>query len=165
MPVLRLLNRTEEIVSSLFLATMAIIIGMQVFNRYILEDSLVWSEELGRYLFIWAVFIGCSFAAQHDRHLEVTIVKNMSGPRVKLIVTAIAHLLTLVFCGFCVVWGIQMVQLLMKTGQETPALEVSAYWIFLSLPVGMALMGLRTLQKLWQLYTDGLPDHEDIPLV
>lgn len=163
MRLMRLIDRAEEIVSSLCIGGMAVIIGMQVFNRYVLEESLVWSEELGRYLFIWAIYIGSSFAAKEDRHLEVTIVRNFSGPRVKKIVLTVAHILTIGFCGLCVVWGIQMVQFLAKTGQQTPALEVSMYWVYLSLPVGMALMGLRTAQKLWQYYAKGEIPSDKLP--
>ena len=35
------------------------------------------------------------------------------------------------------------------TGQKTPALEVQMYWVFLSVPVGMGLMGIRTLERLF----------------
>ena len=160
---MHLIDRAEEIVSSLCLGGMAIIIGMQVFNRYVMEESLVWSEELGRYLFIWAVYVGCSFVAKEDRHLEVTIARNFSGPKVKKVIVAVAQILTFVFCALCVVWGIKMVFFLSNTGQQTPALEVSIYWVYLAVPVGMALMGLRTLQKLWRLYAYGEIPSEHLP--
>ena len=45
--------RAEEIFSSLSLAAMTLLIAVQVFQRYVLQNSLDWSEELARYLFIW----------------------------------------------------------------------------------------------------------------
>ena len=46
-----------------------------------------------------------------------------------------------------------MVTFLGSTGQKTPALEIAAYWVFLSVPVGMGLMALRTLERLWGVIT------------
>ena len=46
----------EEILMVLMLAAMTLIMGCQVFSRYILGVSLSWSEEITRYLFIWSAF-------------------------------------------------------------------------------------------------------------
>ena len=48
-----IISRAEEIISSMSLAAMVVIISVQVFQRYVLQYSLDWSEELARYLFIW----------------------------------------------------------------------------------------------------------------
>ena len=49
----------EEILMVLMLAAMTLIMGCQVFSRYILGVSLSWSEEITRYLFIWSAFFKC----------------------------------------------------------------------------------------------------------
>jgi len=141
-------NRIEEAISSVCLAGMTIIIAVQVFNRYVLQSSLDWSEELARYLFIWSVYVGCSYATQQDRHLEVTIFRNLFGPKVAKFVTVAAYICTFGFCVLVTFWGVQMIQFLAGTGQKTPALEVQMYWVYLSLPIGMGFMSLRTLQRL-----------------
>lgn len=146
-------SKIEEVVSSLCIGGMTIVITMQVFNRYVLQSSLDWSEELGRYLFIWAVYVGCSYAIKEDRHLEVTIIREYIGPRLKKAVLAVAYGLTIVFCLFCVVYGIEMTRFLLSTGQKTPALEIKMYWVFASVPVGLGLMALRTAMRLWQVFT------------
>ena len=43
----------EEFLLVFFLITMTLIMGIQVFCRYVLGQSLSWSEEITRYLFIW----------------------------------------------------------------------------------------------------------------
>lgn len=42
----------EEFILVIFLIAMTLIMGIQVFCRYVLGMSLSWSEELTRYLFI-----------------------------------------------------------------------------------------------------------------
>lgn len=46
----------EEFIIILCLIAMTLIMGIQVFCRYVLGMSLSWSEELTRYLFICVAF-------------------------------------------------------------------------------------------------------------
>jgi len=148
-----LLNRADEFFSCLFLAGMCIIIAMQVFNRYVLGNSLDWSEELGRYLFIWAVYIGCSYAMKEDRHLEVTVIRHFFGSKLERISTIIAYTLSIVFNIICIVFGIKMFIFLINTGQNSPAMEIKMYWVYLSIPLGMGLMAFRTLERVIKLFS------------
>lgn len=143
----------EMVVASVSLVVMAGITAVQVFNRYVLQSSLDWSEELARYLFIWAVYVGCSYATQMDRHLEVTIIRTMFKGKFARPVTIFSSIITVVFCIFSTVLGIKFVIFLAGTGQKTPALEISAYWVYLCMPVGLGFMGIRTLERLWWLIT------------
>lgn len=142
------LARFEEIISSSCLIVMTVLIAVQVFTRYVLEYSFEWSEELARYLFIWAVYVGCSYATKEDKHLEVTIFRTVAGGRLAKPVTLLSYAFTALFCFACAWWGVEMIQFLVTTGQKTPALEIKMYWVFLSLPFGMFLMGLRTLERM-----------------
>ena len=146
-----LITRIEEVVSSFCLSAMIVIISVQVFRRYVLQNSLDWSEELARYFFIWAVYIGCSFATKEDRHLEVTILRYVNGGKWAKPIATIAYVLTIIFCGCVAVWGTQMVFFLINTGQKTQALEIGMFWIYIAIPLGMGLMCLRTCERLWLL--------------
>lgn len=151
--IISLLNKAEEIVSSSCLVVMTALIAFQVVTRYAFHYSFDWSEELARYLFIWSIYMGCSFAAKEDRHLEVTILRTIAGGKLDKPVTLISQALTIVFCLACGWWGLEMVRFLASTGQNTPALEVKMYWVFLSVPVGLGLMALRTMERMWRLIT------------
>ena len=63
--VLRWLDQNlEEFLLVLFLAAMAVIMGIQVLARYVLGMSLSWSEEVARYLFIWSGFLSVSYSTK-----------------------------------------------------------------------------------------------------
>lgn len=51
----------EEFLMVASLILMTLIMGIQVFSRYVLGASLSWSEELTRYIFVWAGFLSVSF--------------------------------------------------------------------------------------------------------
>lgn len=139
------LNKFEEIASSCALAAMSIIIILQVFQRYVVQQSLDWPEELARYLFIFAVYIGSSFAASERRHLEVTIVRTVFGTKIGNYFTILAYVITVIFCGIMFVWGIMMVQFVMESNQVAPALQFPMWIAYICIPLGFLLMALRTI--------------------
>ena len=54
----------EEFLMAASLILMTVIMGIQVFSRYVLGASLSWSEEVTRYLFVWAGFISVSYCTK-----------------------------------------------------------------------------------------------------
>ena len=62
------LNATIE--KSIFVIgfSMAALVAVQVFFRYVLNHSLFWSEELARFLLIWLTFLGASVAYHRRAH-------------------------------------------------------------------------------------------------
>jgi TRAP-type C4-dicarboxylate transport system permease small subunit len=124
---------------------MAIIIILQVFQRYVAQHSLDWPEELARYLFILAVYIGSSYAASERRHLEVTIVRTVFGAKIGHYFTILAYLITAIFCGIMFVWGIMMVQFVIESNQVAPALQFPMWIAYICIPLGFLLMALRTI--------------------
>ena len=70
-------NNLEKIICVTCLALMSVIIVAQVFFRYVLKNSISWSEEIARYLFIWLIYIGISYGVKMDRHISVDAVCAM----------------------------------------------------------------------------------------
>ena len=79
-PFRKAINAIEVWVSVFAMLLLILVVSIQVFCRYVLQDSLAWTEELARYLVIWSVLFGCSFAMRTDSHLELSILSNFSGP-------------------------------------------------------------------------------------
>ncbi len=49
----------------------------QVFFRFVLNNSLSWTEELARYCFIWMHMIGASLLIGAGEHATVTVVMDL----------------------------------------------------------------------------------------
>lgn len=47
-------NYLEEFFMVISLILMTVIMGIQVFSRYVLGSAPSWSEEITRYLFVWS---------------------------------------------------------------------------------------------------------------
>ena len=66
--MLKLFDKIDENLSAIFLGAMTVITVIQIVFRYFISYSLSWPEELGRYLFIAAVYIGASYAEKENKH-------------------------------------------------------------------------------------------------
>ncbi|MFQ9345378.1 MAG: TRAP transporter small permease [Coprococcus sp.] len=55
-------NYLEEFFMVISLILMTVIMGIQVFSRYVLGSAPSWSEEITRYLFVWSGFLSVSYA-------------------------------------------------------------------------------------------------------
>lgn len=150
---LNMLNRTEEVLSSILILGMVITIAAQVFCRYALQSSLDWSEELARYMFIWAVYFGASYALHKGKHLEITILRHYLPPTFQRMLILLAYACVLFFCLYTAWFGGIMVIDIHASQLHTPAIDIPAFWFWLCIPLCFALMALRAVLKLWKLFT------------
>jgi len=67
----RVANRGFEKALIIGFIAMTAIIFLQVIFRYFLLQSLSWSEEVARYLFVWLTFLGASVVARSRSHIMV----------------------------------------------------------------------------------------------
>src|SRR5215831_2273406 len=59
---------------------LAFIVFLQFFTRYILNDSLAWTEEIARYGLMWVVFIGGAMVTRRNTHIAVELLSNVMKP-------------------------------------------------------------------------------------
>jgi len=57
----------------------------QVFFRYVLEDPIMWAEELARYSYVWMVFLAAIFVTADHSHVTVTIADDRLSERFRRI--------------------------------------------------------------------------------
>mgnify|MGYP003608844836 FL=1 len=91
-------NRALEGFLIVGFVAMTLVIFLQVIFRYFLLQSLSWSEEVARYLFVWLTFLGASVVARSRSHITVESVVNRIKPEsLRKGVQTLAALLTLTF--------------------------------------------------------------------
>lgn len=127
----------------------SIITGLQVFSRYVMDDAISWSEEVCRYMFIWMVFFGISYAIRQRRHIRILGIYSIVPDSVKKGLMVLADLLFLLFVVLLAINGTELCARIFKLGQLTPSLEFSMGYIYSSLPIGFTLAALRLVQGLY----------------
>ncbi len=127
----------------------SVITGLQVFSRYVMNDAISWSEEVCRYMFIWMVFFGISYAIRQRRHIRILALYAIVPEAAKKVLLVISDTLFLVFVVLLIFNGASLVSKILQLGQLTPSLEFSMAYIYASLPIGFTLAALRLLQGLY----------------
>lgn len=136
-------NRLCEVLLALLGAGMALVIGLQVFFRYALNDSLFWSEELGRMLLVWLTFVGATVAYRRGAHIGVDVVTSRLSGWPRRTVSLVALCASLVFFAASAVGGWRLLALV--GFQTMPALGVSKQIPFAVLPASFAVLCLHAL--------------------
>ena len=117
---------------------MAVLVFANVVSRYLLNFSLIWVEELTRYMMVWVGFLGAGLVLRLGAHIAVEALQDLLPHRVaQLLRAAIVVLLGITFAAMT--WlGVRYAAFAWE--QETPALNWSTGAIYLAIPIGSALL-------------------------
>jgi TRAP-type C4-dicarboxylate transport system permease small subunit len=142
------LNRVAEWALAALVTVTVVSVTGQVIFRYGVEASLTWSEELARYSFIWAIFIGTSVAARRGQHIVVdALVGALPAPLQRWLRLANLAICTAFFGLFTYV-SILLVQNAFT--QRSSSLEIPIAWVYASAVVGAVLTVLHLVNAVLQ---------------
>ena len=137
----------EEAIVVVLMALMSVLIGVQIFMRYVMGASLSWSEELSRYFFIWATYIGIAYAVRKDAHIRVTMGTDLLSARGQAYVRVLTHIVFGAFALFVMYQGWFMVEKTLRFGQKSASLGIPMGIIYLAPFTGFLLVLLRLIQS------------------
>lgn len=130
----------------LLCSVMFVVVGFNVFSRYVLNSSLGWADELARFVFIWVSFLGAVVAYQKNEHVGLDFVINRIGSlKVRLLLRLIGELLVLLVLGCLVYYGWIVA---MSATNVSPALYIPMWLVYIVVPLSGSLMVLINLRKL-----------------
>ncbi len=124
------------------LAAMAVMVFANVALRFLTDHSILWVEEVSRYLMIWLTFLGAGIVLRYGAHIGIdTLQERFPGaaPAIRALIFA----LLLAFFGAMVVLGARYAAL--TWGQTTPVLQIPIGAVYLAMPIGFALMIVHLL--------------------
>ena len=151
--VLRLYNKFEEYLLVLSLAVSVALVALQIVFRYFINASIPWSEELTRYIFIWQIWLGTSFAQRDGKHLKVEVLYSLMNPAGKKFLSVLSNLIFLSFCVFLTVNSFSLVMNLAHRYSLSPAMEIPLLFVYLSLPVSNFVLSVRIIAGLKEIIT------------
>ena len=138
-------NKAEEYFLCYGMILMVIIVFIQVFCRYVLNNSLSWSEELVRYIFVWQVWLGASLGMRINEHIRVDMFVKKLPEAAKKVLDLLIIILLLWFYGALVVYGFQYLQSAIDRNMTSTALQIPLAWVYGSLPIGSFIIAIRYL--------------------
>lgn len=161
MKVLRWIDRRlEEVVLAGTLSYITLCMLLQVFMRHVIGESLSWSEESIRFVFIWMIFMGFGIGVRENRHISILVVRNAVPDRMKTALCLVANMAFLGYSCFMVYFGIDVVHSFTEMGQTSPALGIPMALVYLAAPVGFSITILRLAQSTCRLLKNGYENIE-----
>lgn len=130
------------------LFTMSLLVGMQVFMRYVIQQSLPWSEEVTRYMFIYLMYLGISYGVRRNRHIRINVFIDLFPEGIRKGLQVFSDLLFLTFATVVVFKSSEVAALILRLGQRTAATDVSMAVVYSAVPIGYALVSVRLVQNL-----------------
>jgi len=150
-----IINKLVGIVLTSCFSLFAGVCFVQVISRYILKVSLPWSEELSRYLFIYATYLGSVIAVTSGSHVSISIVDSLleqvePGRREFLngIIDIFTSLMSAVVLGWITYLAAPYLVNVYRFGQRSPAMRISMCIPMSSVLVGMGLMFFLYVKKI-----------------
>ncbi|WP_421952945.1 TRAP transporter small permease [Pelagibacterium sp.] len=128
-----------EAALAVIVASYAVITCAQVFYRFVLNDSLVWSEEIVRYGLLWGVMIGAGVAADRGAHIALAPLHGLIGnSRIAAIMDWAVTIIVVIFCAIMAYAGTSYIMQLWR--MTSPATQIPMRYVFASLPTGATLI-------------------------
>ena len=124
------------------LAAMALMVFANVALRFLTDESILWVEEVSRYLMIWLTFLGAGLVLRYGGHIGIDTLQDATpahAPKIRALVFA----LMLGFFAFMVWIGFRYT--LLTWNQTTPVMQIPVGIVYLAMPLGFALLIVHLL--------------------
>lgn len=124
----------------------AFLVVVDVICRKFFGFSLEFMQELGKYLMVWATFIGAALGVKHGEHPSMTLVIDSVPKAPKLIMTVLVNLISAGATAFAGYYSFKQFLLLKKMGSLTVTLWGCPVWtLYCIVPLCFFVMAIRSL--------------------
>lgn len=154
--VLGILRRVNGVLATLSLwlaalgiVAMTVVVGWQVFARYVLNDTPSWAEPMTLQLMGWFIILGAAVGVREAFHLGLDIITYLVPAGVAKVMDGITYVLIALF-GVAMSW--YSAELAIGTWAATiPVLGIPGGWDFMPQVVGGVLLTLFAIERLLEL--------------
>jgi TRAP-type C4-dicarboxylate transport system permease small subunit len=137
----------EEWIVVMCLIVLFTLATINVVLRYCTSYSLTWSEEICKLSLIIAGFFSIGYCIKNNTMLSLDICLQLVSKRIRKILEFAISVLLLVFFSLAFYAGIRVVQENVISGQDSAALGIPIYYVYLVATFGFALALFRLLQR------------------
>ena len=150
--------KVEEVFTVIVFVCMLTLMVIQVLARYVFMYPLPWSEELIRYLFVPASFVGAALAAKRRRHIDITLINSILGAvkneKIRKVLDRLvwmaADAASLVVLSIFGLYTYEYMETMIVTSQHSPAMNMPMGLVVGAMFAGVVLMVFHYALKLIQ---------------
>ena len=97
-----------RVITGVALVAMTLLLGYQVYGRYVLNDTPTWVDPLSLLLVMLIAFLGAAIGVYENTHLSVVILRNIVSRKIRSGLVIVTDLLMTVFGGLMFWYGAQL---------------------------------------------------------
>lgn len=142
-----IVQNLEKYLMYIFYIFLLVVIISEVFRRYILNMSSLWSGEVARYSFLYLTYLGISWAAYKRSHIRIDIFLNQVSQQVENYLYLFSNFIMMIFGGYVIWYTIPIIEASLEFGAQTQALSIQLALVQIAIPIGLSLMMIRLLQR------------------
>jgi TRAP-type C4-dicarboxylate transport system permease small subunit len=142
-------HHPEDWLAFVIFWSLAFIVFLQFFTRYVLNDSLAWTEEIARYALMWVVFIGGAMVTRRNTHIAVELLSNVMKPGpLRATLLAFVDFVKLGFIGLLAFlsWAIME----RMAVQRMTVFDLPMSYVYGGVAFGCFLMLIRQVINVWR---------------
>lgn len=128
---------TVVMVSVMVLVTAAQIICRVLSGHIAGIKPLSWSEEVTRFLLVWASFVGATCAYRHGSNIAITAVQGLFPAKAKRVLQGLVHLVCMALFIALLVYSIQYCG---KQVRNAAAIPIKMKYIYMVIPCSMGIL-------------------------
>lgn len=140
----KVVDHCIEAMSAAMVVALAVIVFIQVFNRFVLKTPLAWSEDLAMLLFQWVVFLGAALGVKRMRHFGIELVVRQFPERVRHRVELLTPIVMAIVALVMIVQGWTILSF--NRNRIFATMDLSYTWAFLPIPLSGVLILLYLIQ-------------------
>src|SRR6478735_1777711 len=154
-------HHPEDWIAFVIFWSLAFIVFLQFFTRYVLNDSLAWTEEIARYGLMWVVFIGGIMVTRRNTHIAVELLANVMRPGpLRSALLALVDFIKLGFLGLLAYLSWTITE---RMGmQRMTVFDLPMSYVYAGVAVGCIGMFARQAQNVWRNARAGWRRPDDI---
>jgi len=147
-------HHPEDWIAFVIFWSLALIVFLQFFTRYVLNDSLSWTEEIARYGLMWITFIGGAVVTRKKLHIAVELLSNVMrpGPLRRTLLAAI-DFITLGFLALLAYFSVTIIERMHY--QRMTVFDLPMSIVYGGVGFGCFLMFARQAWIVWRNARDG----------
>ena len=125
---------------------MLVIVNLAVFQRYVMDDALAWSEEIAKFVMVWLTFMTAPLGLKVGAHVGIeALTQFLKGrPRQLLMAFIFASIIALMYVfvteGWFMTWNARI--------QTASTIDISIFYVYICMPIGCSVVALVAFEFL-----------------
>ena len=132
------LSNIVEGVAAILVVALAVVVFLQVFNRYVLKAPLAWSEDLAMLLFQWVTFLGAAIGVKRMRHFGIELVVRNLPEKIHRAIEYIIPVFVGIVALIMITEGIDLLSY--NRSRIYSSMNLSYTWAYLPIPISGCLI-------------------------